>query len=172
MWRLIGEGAIPPTNEAPTKEQLKVLHKTIKKVSLDTEKLSFNTAIAAMMEMINEAYKWDSMPHQLSTIFVQLLNPYAPHMAEELWVRLGNGPSVSQTTWPEVDEQYLVEDTVTVAVQVNGKVRATISVAADADEASVMAIAQADPNIIKWTEGKEIKKKIYVAGKICNIVVA
>ena len=171
-WRLIAEGAIPTTKEPASKEQLKVLHKTIKKVTQDTDKLSFNTAIAAMMEFINDAYKWETMPHDVATVFTQLLNPYAPHMAEELWERLGHGPSVSNSEWPKWDEQYLVQDAVTVAVQVNGKVRATISVAPDADQAAVMAIAEADPNILKWIEGKEIKKKIYVAGKICNIVVA
>ena len=77
------------------------------------------------MEFVNDAYKWESMPHSVSTIFVQLLNPYAPHMAEELWERLGNGPSVSESEWPKFDEQYLVEDSVTVAVQVNGKVYST-----------------------------------------------
>jgi len=171
-WRLIAEGAVPATKEPASKDQLKVLHKTIKKVTQDTDKLSFNTAIASMMEFVNDAYKWENMPHEVATVFTQLLNPYAPHMAEELWERLGNGPSVSNSEWPKWDEQYLVQDSVTVAVQVNGKVRATISVAPDADQAAVMAIAEADPNIIKWTEGKEIKKKIYVPGKICNIVVA
>jgi len=170
-WRLIAEGVVPATTEAASKEQLKVLHKTIKKVTSDTDKMSFNTAIAAMMEFVNDAYKWDTMPHEVSTVFVQLLNPYAPHVAEELWERLGNGPSISESTWPEFDEQYLIEDSVTVAVQVNGKVRATISVAPDADQATVMSIAQADPSVLKWIEGKEIKKKIYVPGKICNIVV-
>jgi leucyl-tRNA synthetase len=140
-------------------------------VTADTDKLSFNTAIAAMMEFVNDAYKWDSMPQEVASVYVQLLNPYAPHMAEELWERLGHGPSVSDSTWPTFDEQYLVEDTVTVAVQVNGKVRSTISVAPDADQAAVMAIAEADPGIIKWIEGKEVVKKIYVPGKICNIVV-
>jgi len=171
-WRLIAEGVVPATKEPATKEQLKVLHKTIKKVTQDTEKLGFNTAIAAMMEFVNDAYKWENMPHEVATVYVQLLNPYAPHMAEELWERLGHPPSVTESEWPKWDEQYLVQDTVTVAVQVNGKVRATISVAPDADQAAVMEIAEADPNIIKWITGKEIKKKIYVPGKICNIVVA
>ena len=99
-WRLTVEGAVPATSEPATKEQLKVLHKTIKKVTADTEKLSFNTAIAAMMEFVNDAYKWETMPHEVATVFAQLLNPYAPHMAEELWERLGNGPSVSETEWP------------------------------------------------------------------------
>jgi len=171
-WRLIAEGVVPATSEPASKEQLKVLHKTMKKVTADTEKMSFNTAIATMMEFVNDAYKWDSMPHEVSTVFVQLLNPYAPHMAEELWERLGNGPSVCESTWPQHDEQYLVEDSVTVVVQVNGKVRATISVAPDADQDAVMSIAEADPSVLKWIQGKEIKKKIYVAGKVCNIVVA
>lgn len=170
-WRLIAEGAVPLTQDAASKDQLKALHKTIKKVTADTDKLSFNTAIAAMMEFVNDAYKWDSMPQEVASVYVQLLNPYAPHMAEELWERLGHGPSVSDSTWPTFDEQYLVEDTVTVAVQVNGKVRSTISVAPDADQAAVMAIAEADPGIIKWIEGKEVVKKIYVPGKICNIVI-
>jgi leucyl-tRNA synthetase len=152
-----------------------VLHKTIKKVTMDTDKLSFNTAIAAMMEFVNDAYKWDSMPNVVAKAFVQLLNPYAPHMAEELWERLGMPPSISNTAWPTYDEQYLVEDEVKLAVQVisflsfqahlaqppnpnprtlsanlnpeqvNGKVRATISVAADADQAAVMAVAEVAP---------------------------
>jgi len=171
VWRLIVEGAVPLTDDAPQKEQLQMLHKAIKRVTDDTERLSFNTAIAAMMEFVNAAYKWESLPKDIAKPFVQLLNPYAPHIAEELWERLGQKGSIVESAWPAAEEQYLVQESVTVAVQVNGKVRATIEVPTDIAQDAVMALVEANPAVQKWTDGKEVVKRIYVPGKICNIVV-
>mmetsp|Transcript_8638 Transcript_8638/g.20174 ORF Transcript_8638/g.20174 Transcript_8638/m.20174 type:complete len:240 (-) Transcript_8638:203-922(-) len=171
VWRLLVEGAVPPTEDAPSKEQLQALHQAIKKVTDDTERLSFNTAIAAMMEFVNSAYKWDSMPKDIALPFIQLLNPYAPHIAEELWERFGHSESVCLSSWPEVNEEYLVEESVTVPVQVNGKVRAKIEVPADAAEEEVMSVVESNEQVLKWTEGKTVVKRIYVPGKICNLVV-
>ncbi|EKX55236.1 leucyl-tRNA synthetase [Guillardia theta CCMP2712] len=170
-WRLITEDNIPLTDEEPGKEHLKVLHTTIKRVTQDTEKLSFNTAIAAMMEFVNAAYKWKSIPRSIAIPFVQLLNPYAPHIAEELWERLGQKPSVSNSPWPEFNEKYLVEDALNIAVQINGKLKGTVEVPADADQAAAIALIEQNENVQKWIEGKEIKKKIFVPGKICNFVI-
>ena len=171
VWRLIVENAVPMTNDEPTKEQMSVLHATIKRVTDDTERLSFNTAIAAMMEFTNAAYKWKSMPKSVALEFIQLLNPYAPHMAEELWERMGNTESVCSSDWPKFDEKYLVKESVTVAVQVNGKVRATIEVPADVGQDEVLALVEANEAVQKWTDGKTVVKRIYVPGKICNLVV-
>ncbi|KAJ1496468.1 hypothetical protein T484DRAFT_1759804 [Baffinella frigidus] len=171
-WRLVtGNAKIPLVDTPADKEQLKVLHTAIKRVTQDTERLGFNTAIAAMMEFVNAAYKWKELPREVAEPFVKLLNPYAPHLAEELWEALGHPASICDAPWPECDESLLVADSLTVAVQVNGKVRATVEVGVDAGKDEVLALVESNPLVQKWIEGKEIKKRIYVAGKICNLVV-
>lgn len=167
VFRLFLDGV---TDEAPSKDQLRLLHQTIKKVTTETEELRFNTAIAAMMEFINGAYKWGSRPRAALEPFVLLLAPYAPHLAEELWARLGNGSSLTYAAWPQHEASLLVQDTISLAVQVNGKVRGTVEVAADAGQDQVQAAAVQLPNVLKFTEGKKIAKIIFVPGKILNLI--
>ncbi len=146
------------------------MHQTIKKVSNDFESLKFNTAIAAMMALVNEFFKAESVTKAEYATLLLLLNPVAPHMTEELWeMHFGNG-RIYQQKWPEYDEAKTVESTVEIAVQINGKVKATLMVGLDEDEASVKEKAHAVPVIAELTAGKNIVKEIYVKGRILNIV--
>ncbi|KIY92164.1 leucyl-tRNA synthetase [Monoraphidium neglectum] len=147
--------------------------------------MRFNTAIAAMMEFVNGVYKWDTRPRAALEPFVLLLSPYAPHIAEELWQRLGGRQqqqeqeqqqqqrrgSLAYEPWPQHDEALLVVDTVKLPVQVNGKMRGTVEVGVDAPEADALAAGLELNTVRKFTDGKEIKKVIYVAGKILNVIV-
>ena len=145
------------------------IHQTIKKVSGDFEGLKFNTAIAAMMSLVNDFYKANSITKGEYATLILLLNPVAPHMTEELWeMHFGQG-RVYQQRWPEYDEAKTVESTVEIAVQINGKVKATLMVGLDEDEASVKEKAHAIPVIGELTTGKNIVKEIYVKGRILNI---
>ena len=143
------------------------MHQTIKKVSNDFENLKFNTAIAAMMALINEFYKKNAVNKAEYTTLITLLNPVAPHITEELWQLMGNEGRVYQTAWPQYDEAKTVESTIEIAVQINGKMKATIKVAADVDKDS--AIAAAKEALGDKLSGNIIKE-IYVPGKIVNIV--
>jgi leucyl-tRNA synthetase len=146
------------------------IHQTIKKVSNDFESLKFNTAIAAMMALVNDFYKANSITKGEYATLILLLNPVAPHMTEELWeAYFGNGRAYQQK-WPEYDEAKTVESTVEIAVQINGKVKATLMVGLDEDEASIKEKAHDIPVITELTSGKNIMKEIYVKGRILNIV--
>ena len=145
------------------------MHKTIKKVSSDFENLKFNTAIAALMSLINDFTKKGSVTKDELKTFLILLNPVAPHITEEIWDTLNYGGYVYQQTWPEYDEAKTVESTIEIAVQVNGKLRSTISVAADGAKEDIIAMAKEE--LGDRIAGKEIVKEIYVPGKIVNIVV-
>jgi leucyl-tRNA synthetase len=173
VWRLYvgdAEETAVVTDADPSKKQLRVLHQTIQKVTEDVEGLRFNTAIAAMMEFVNAATKWDALPRAIAEPFVLLLSPFAPHLAEELWQRLGHEESLTYAAWPEVEETYLKEDTVELAVQVNGKVRGTIEVDADAEEEAVLQTARAEDNVARFLDGKTVRREIYVPGRIVNFV--
>lgn len=146
------------------------LHQTIKKVSNDFENLKFNTAIAAMMSLVNDFYKEKSITKAEYATLLLLLNPVAPHMTEELWESIYGGRAYQQK-WPEYDEAKTVEANVEIAVQINGKVKATLGVALDEDEASVKEKAHALPVIADLMAGKNVVKEIYVKGRILNIVV-
>ena len=145
------------------------IHQTIKKVSNDFESLKFNTAIAAMMSLVNDFYKEKSINKAEYATLILLLNPVAPHMTEELWESYGG--RAYQQKWPEYDEAKTVESNVEIAVQINGKVKATLGVALDEDEESVKAKAHAIPAIAELMAGKNVVKEIYVKGRILNIVV-
>ncbi len=145
------------------------MHKTIKKVSSDFENLKFNTAIAALMSLINDFTKKGSVTKDELKTFLILLNPVAPHITEEIWDTLNYGGYVYQQTWPEYDEAKTVESTIEIAVQVNGKLRSTIAVAADGAKEDIIALAKEE--LGDRIAGKEIVKEIYVPGKIVNIVV-
>ncbi len=146
------------------------IHQTIKKVSNDFEGLKFNTAIAAMMALVNDFYKANSVNKAEYATLLLLLNPVAPHMTEELWEMIYSNGRIYQQSWPEYDEAKTIESMVEIAVQINGKVKATVKVALDEDEASVKEKAHAIPTIADLTAGKNIVKEIYVKGRILNIV--
>jgi leucyl-tRNA synthetase len=159
------------TDQPPTDEQLRTVHKCIAKVTEETENLRFNTAIAAMMEFTNAATKWEQRPKAVLRPFVLLLSPYAPHVSEELWERLGNQASNAYEAWPVADPTYLKQDTFTLAVQVNGKMRGKIELSADAQKEEAVAAALGNEKISKFLPLEtSIKKVIFVPGKVLNIV--
>ncbi len=174
VWRLIAgdeESASAVVDTEPTREELRLLHETIQKVTADIEDLSFNTAIAKMMEFVNAANKWDGVPKSVAEPFVLLLSPFAPHISEELWRRLGHDETLAYEDWPEVNEDYLKREVVEMAVQVNGTVRGTIEVDADAEEDEVLAAAREEDNVARYLDDKTIQREIYVPGRIVNFVV-
>ncbi|OIO20119.1 MAG: leucine--tRNA ligase [Candidatus Magasanikbacteria bacterium CG1_02_32_51] len=154
---------------------IKELHKTIKKVGEDLSLLRFNTAIAKLMEFINFVAKdprhFSKNDSEVRKDFLKLLSPFAPHMAEELWENFGNKNSISTEKWPEYDEAKIKEDTITVVVQVNGKVRDSLEVPVEISEEDIKVQVLALENVKKWLEGKEPKKVIYVKGRLVSIVV-
>ncbi|MFH0935376.1 MAG: leucine--tRNA ligase [Candidatus Omnitrophota bacterium] len=149
---------------------IRTMHRTIKKVTEDIENFKFNTAIAALMELVNAIYKWGADKEIFSKLVV-MLSPIAPHFAEELWGRLGNKAGIFETEWPQHDPAMLIEDTVTVVVQVNGKLRSKITVPADISEERLRALVLADQKLNSWLEGKPVKKFIYVPQRLINLVV-
>ena len=147
-------------------------HKTIKKVSEDTEVLKFNTAIAALMSLMNVISDKGSITKEELRLFTLLLNPFAPHVTEEVWAAQGLGEGlVAQQAWPAYDEAKCKDDTVEIVVQVRGKVRARLNVAADIQKDEAIAAAKAEPKVAAEIQGKEIVKEIYVPGKLVNLVV-
>ena len=148
-----------------------LLHKTIKKVTDDIESMKFNTAIAALMTLLNEIYKEGSISREDLVIFLKLLSPFAPHITEEIYEFIGGEGFLTVSEWPCYDEDKTVDATVEVGVQVNGKVRAAVSIPADCDKDTAMAAAKANERVASFLEGKKIVKEIFVPGKIINIVV-
>lgn len=157
----------------------KIINKTIKSVSDDLHDMNFNTAIAALMTAVNELYKYkiqepvggEQWSNAICTI-IQLLAPFAPHTAEELWQQLGNEGSVHTSSWPVHDESYLIDDIVTIAVQINGKLRGELDVQKGADKESVIAAARQHKKIRPYVEGKDITREIYVPDRLVNLVVS
>lgn len=191
VWRLAfvqnqeGEWVLSDklTNEKPDpsthKELLKVLHETIKKVGEDIEKLSFNTAISQMMICTNAFGKAEQLPALLMRDLLKCLNPFAPHLTEEIHQHIGEAfPTakcsksriLADRAWPSFNEEFLVEDEVEIVVQVNGKLRGRITVPADASKEEIESLAQQDENVQQHTEGKTVRKIIVVPGRLVNIV--
>ncbi|HEY7088486.1 MAG TPA: leucine--tRNA ligase, partial [Tepidisphaeraceae bacterium] len=167
VWRnLIGDeeskkvvkivnGAIPEALD-------RMMHRTIKKVGEDIANLRFNTGIAELIKLNNEITGMESVPRELAETFVLLLAPFAPHIAEEIWERLGHHKSLARRPWPQFDEKKLVESTMELPVQVNGKLRDKITVPADVDEATIFQTAESSERVKPWIEGKTIHKRLYV----------
>mgnify|MGYP000973578442 CR=1 FL=1 len=153
-----------------TAELESAFHKTVKKVSLDIEDMKFNTAIAAMMTLLNDIYNHGSLTSDELNVFIRILCPFVPHLCEELWESIGEKPFASLAPWPEYDEAKTVEDTVEIAVQICGKLRSTITLSKTAEATDAIAAAKADPKVAAVLEGKTVVKEIYVPGKIVNIV--
>lgn len=177
VWRLfVGEdGSLSPKIDAG--EELgseafkRTWHRTIKKVTEDFEALRFNTAISQLMIFVNEAYKTDRLPKAAMEHFVQMLSPLAPHIAEELWEKLGHSETVTYVAWPTFDEAWTVDNEVEIVIQVNGKIAERATIAADADEASMQELAFGLDKVKEATSGKTVRKVIVVKGKLVNIVV-
>lgn len=157
------------SGEGMSKDLESAFHKTIKKVSSDIEETKFNTAIAAMMGLINTIYAKGSITKDELEVFIKLLSPFAPHLTEEIWASLGNEGFLSVAKWPEYDEAKTVDDEIEVAVQVNGKTREVVKVSKDIDKDG--AINAGKEAVSKWLEGATIVKEIYIPGKIVNIVI-
>lgn len=164
------EGNFMPSDEAATPEQLKSVHKLIKKVSQDIEAFSYNTSISAFMICANELGQLKCRNRELLKTIVVLIAPFAPHIAEELWEALGGEGSVCDARWPEHNEEYLVESTMQLTISFNGKARFQMSFAADADNATIESDVLADARTQKYLDGKQVMKVIIVPKKIVNIV--
>ena len=157
---------------SPSKEMLIQRHLLIKNVTERLETFRMNTIVSSFMEFINEvAGKNEAPDKETVEAFLVALSPFVPHFAEELWQRTGHQPSIFFQKWPRWDETYTTADTVTVAVQINGKLRGTILVKAESPEDSVLEAATKDPTITKYLDGKQIRKKVYVKNRILNLVV-
>jgi leucyl-tRNA synthetase len=165
--KIVASGGSVGESEAFTR----LRHKTIKKVTEDMEALAFNTGISALMELVNGAYKEDKIAKASVEALVLMMAPLAPHAAEELWQRMGHAESLARAPWPTFDPAMVQEDDVVMSVQVNGKLRGTLTVAKTAGRDAVLASAKADPSVARHLEGKEIVKEIFVPGKIVNFVV-
>ncbi len=176
IWRLFindsGElsGKISKTEKNGSDSFKRVWHKTVKKVTEDMEALRFNTAISQLMIFVNEAYKTDVLPYEAMKDFVQMLSPIAPHIAEELWEKLGGESTVSYEPWPSYEEAWTVENEVEIVVQVNGKIVERIKIAQNTDKAEMESIAKGLDKVKQACEGKTIRKVIAVPGKLVNIV--
>ncbi len=149
----------------------RLTHQTVKKITEDIDNFQFNTAVSALMIFVNEAGKWEKLPKKTMEKFLKILSPFAPHLAEELWSNLGHKESIQLESWPEYDPKLIVEDTITLVVQVNGKLRDTLEIAADISEADAVKAAKATEKVQQWLKDKEIVKEIFVPGKLVNIVV-
>ena len=156
--------------DAYTKELEIKIHQTIKKVDNDFEALKFNTAIAAMMSLVNEFYKAGSVTAAEFHTLLLMLSPVAPHLCEELWEISGGKKRIYQQEWPKYDEAKTVEDEIEIAVQINGKVKATVKVALEDEQETARAKVMAEPAVVALLTGKNIVKEIYVKGRIYNIV--
>ena len=173
-WRLAvneqtGEARVAESRDQEIEKQL---HRTIAKVGVDIERLSLNTAIAAMIEFVNHATKSSAngLSRDQLERFAIMLSPFAPHLAEELWSRLGHDQSIAYEPWPRIDEALLRDDQIELPVQINGKVRGKITVPADADHKAIERIAVSDPKIAAQLEAKTVRKVIVVSGKIVNLI--
>ncbi|RPD44681.1 leucine--tRNA ligase [Hymenobacter sediminis] len=174
LWRLYHpqDGDFAVTDEAPKPAELKALHKAIKKVEEDIEKFSFNTTVSALMITVNELTALNTHNRAILEPLVVLISPYAPHLAEELWQKLGHeAGSISLASYPEFKEEYLVEDTVNYPVAINGKVREQLQFPATATAAEIEAAVRATDILARYAEGKEAKKVIVVPGRMVNVVV-
>lgn len=173
LWRLFFDeqkGCIV-TQQVPSAAELKVLHKTIKKIADDTERFSFNTAVSTFMIAVNELSDLQCHSAAILEPFLILLTPYAPHVSEELWSVLGHSDSILDASFPVFEAQYVAESAKEYPVSVNGKVRANIVIGLDASEAEVQDIVLQHPMIVKWMEDKPMKKFIFVKGRMVNVVV-
>lgn len=172
FWNLVHDntGKFKVSDAEPTKEELKVLHKTLKKVEQDIENFSFNTSVSEFMICANELSSLKCSKRAIMEPLVIALSPFAPHMCEEMWFLLGNSDTILNASFPKFDEQYLIESSFSYPISINGKVRAQMDFALDVSKEEIEKTVLASEVVQKWTEGKPPKKVIVVIGKIVNVV--
>ena len=173
LWRLYfdeNQGCLV-TNETASKDELKVLHQTIKKIEYDTENFAFNTAVSQFMICVNELARLSCNKKEILEPLLVLLTPFAPHISEELWQALGHTNTILDAAYPILNESYLVENSFTYPVAINGKTRTEVEFALDADTNYIQETVLKDATVLKWMEDKPLKKFIYVKGKMINVVV-
>jgi leucyl-tRNA synthetase len=172
LWRLFHDGnnEVCISNESATKDELKVIHKTIKKISDDIEKFSFNTGVSAFMICVNELTDLKCNKREVLEPLTVLIAPYAPHIAEELWRVLGQKQSVCDAQWPEFKEEYLVESSFTCPISFNGKTRFTLDIPLNLPKSEVESLVMSNEQTTRYLDGKSPKKIIVVPNKIVNIV--
>lgn len=174
VWRLFhdAEGNFNVSDDEPTKAEYKSLHKIIKKVEDDIERFSFNTSVSAFMICVNELTDLKCNKRKILQDLIVVLSPYAPHITEELWALLGNEPgTISYAPYPKFNPDYLVESEFAYPISVNGKMKMNLSLALDLDAKAVEEIVLANADVQRYLDGKQVKKVVYVKGKIINIVV-
>jgi leucyl-tRNA synthetase len=172
FWRLFEqEESFSISNEAPSKDELKILHRTIKKITTDIEQMSFNTAVSTFMIATNELGALQCKKRAVLEPLIILIAPFAPHIAEELWQKCGHSKSVHLATWPVWEEQHLVETHFEYPISINGKTRTSISFDLNTDQGVIESAVLADATVQRWMEGKPLKKFILVKGRIINVVV-
>ncbi len=172
LWRMfVDDKGLIVTDEAPTAAELKILHKTIKKIEEDTERFSFNTTVSAYMVCVNELMDLKSHKREILEPLLVTLTPYAPHIAEELWHILGNESSILDASFPTFDPKHLVESAKEYPISINGKMRTQIVIDLNADQKAIEDIVLQNAVVQKWLEGKSPKKIIYVKGKMVNVVI-
>ena len=167
LWKLM---EMTTDGDEYSKELSSAMHKTIKKVTEDIEAMKFNTAIAAVMTLLNQIYEKGSITRAELRDLLLIVNPFAPHVTEEIWEQMNFGGMLNEATWPTFDEAKTVDDTVEIVLQVMGKVRSRITIPVDMPKDEVIALAKEDEKIKELIDGKQIKKEIYVPGKLVNIV--
>jgi leucyl-tRNA synthetase len=173
LWKLFhnSQNQLDISDEDPELEELKIIHKTIKKIGEDIENFSFNTSVSAFMICVNELSSLKCNKRKILNDLIIILSPFAPHIAEELWELSGNQPSVSNAVFPKYNPQYLVEDMVEYPVSFNGKMRLKIKLKADLTPAEIESEVLKDEGVLKFLKGGAPKKVIVVPGKIVNIVI-
>jgi leucyl-tRNA synthetase len=159
------------TDAPPDAETKRLLHKTIQKVTGDIDGMRFNTAISSMMILVKHVGQLAATPREVADAFVLIASPFAPHLGEELWQKLGHEASLAYETWPQFDVELVKDDVIEIGVQVNGKVRGTIRIAVDANQETALEAAHAQEKVAQQIAGKTVAKVIYVPGKILNIIV-
>jgi leucyl-tRNA synthetase len=174
MWNLFFDnrnGELIVTDETPSKDELKSIHKVIKKVSEDVENFSYNTSVSAFLICVNELTSLKSHNKQVLDILVRLAAPFMPHIAEELWHTLGHNDSVCNSEWPVCNEEYLKEDSITYSISFNGKTRFTMDFPAEATAQEIQDAVLSNEKAISYIDGKAIRKVIVVPKKIVNVVI-
>ena len=173
FWRLFFDekGNFAVTDDEPTEQELKILHKTLHKVEEDYKRLSYNTAISAFMVAVNDLTKLGTKKRKILEPLLIAFSPMAPHLSEELWRKLGHTDTIAYAKFPEIDKQYLSEDTINYVVTINGKKRYQVEAPSDADEEQIRSLALNHPKANTYLHGKQIIKVIIVPKKLVNIVV-
>jgi leucyl-tRNA synthetase len=168
----VATGAVTDDPAAYDEATKRLVHKTIKKVEGDIESMRFNTAISQMMILVKHLGQLEAVPREAARQLALIVSPFAPHLGEELWQRLGGAKTLAYEPWPVFDPALVKDDVVEIGVQVNGKARGAVQIAVNADEATARAAALAEPKVAAFVEGKTVKKLVYVPGKIINVIVA